>query len=332
MTFAHRYLMAAVAVCALSEADAQDRRGLTGALEGAPAAFIPPPLHPGNATLQPREIGPGVFVLVASTPGVDNSGFVVGTRGVLVIDAGINSTMAAQTIAAVKAVTALPILFLVNTNYHGDHTFGNATFPASTEIVAHEETERSMRDFEGEKTFLRAMVRGDTSVFAGVVPRLPSKTIRDKIVIDLGGRTVEVHHFGAGNTKGDAVVYEPATRTAWVGNLVVGPVPFMLEAGARAYRATIDRFRSTLNVDLIVSAHIFIGPATILGQMSTYLSVVADSVDAARARGESAESLIARFPLPRAVLGAGTPENLTRVFNGLHQLALWHSYRAANGQ
>ncbi len=324
--------MAAVAVCALSEAGAQDRRGLTGALEGAPAAFIPPPLHPGNATLQPRAIGPGVFVLVASIPGVDNSGFVVGTRGVLVIDAGINRTMAAQIIAAVQTVTSLPILYLVNTNYHGDHTFGNAAFPASTEIVAHEETERSMRDFSGEKVFLRPMVRGDTTVFTGVTPRPPTRTFRDKIVLDLGGRAVEVHYFGAGNTKGDAVVYEPVTRTAWVGNLVVGPVPFMLEADARTYRATIDRFRRTLDVNLIVSAHIFIGPATILGQMSGYLGAVADSVDAARARGESAESLIARFPLPRAVLAAGTPENLTRVFNGLHQLAVWHSHRAAGGQ
>ena len=31
-----------------------------------------------------------------------------------------------------------PILYLVNTNYHGDHTFGNYAFPEDTRIVAHQ--------------------------------------------------------------------------------------------------------------------------------------------------------------------------------------------------
>ncbi len=116
-----------------------------------PEGFIPPPLNPAGVELQTKELAPGVYALLSGRPGVDNSGFVVGERGVLVIDAHINGTMARQIQAAVKSVTDKPILYLVNTNYHGDHTFGNYAFPTETLILAHWKTALRMRVFEHEK-------------------------------------------------------------------------------------------------------------------------------------------------------------------------------------
>ena len=92
---------------------------------------------------------------------MDNSAFVVGERGVLVIDAHINGAMARQIQVAVRRVTDKPILYLINTNFHGDHTFGNYAFPAETRIVAHRETAERMRDFEHEKKLLLATVNND---------------------------------------------------------------------------------------------------------------------------------------------------------------------------
>ena len=70
-----------------------------------PAGWLPPPLDPAGVQLQTKELGPGVYALLSSRPPVDNSGFVVGERGVLVIDAHINGAMARQIQAAVRAVT-----------------------------------------------------------------------------------------------------------------------------------------------------------------------------------------------------------------------------------
>src|SRR2546427_5043545 len=53
----------------------------------APPGFIPPPLNPSGAQLETKELAPGVYGLLSSKPPVDNSGFVVGEHGVLVIDA-----------------------------------------------------------------------------------------------------------------------------------------------------------------------------------------------------------------------------------------------------
>src|SRR6201981_1715115 len=120
----------------------------------APHGFIPPPLNPTGARLETTELAPGVYGLLSSKPPVDNSGFVVGEHGVLVIDAHINGAMARLIQTAVRQVTSKPILYVVNTNYHGDHTFGNYAFPAETLIVAQQKTAEGMRDLEREKQFL----------------------------------------------------------------------------------------------------------------------------------------------------------------------------------
>src|SRR5215469_18781287 len=153
--------------------------------------FIPPPLKPIAARLDTKELAPGVYGLLSSKPPVDNSGFIVGEHGVLVIDAHINGAMAGLIQTAVRQVTNKPILYVVNTNYHGDHTFGNYAFPQETLIVGQQKTAESMRDFEREKQFLLPTVDNDPTVFGDVRLRLPELVLNEHLELDLGGRVVE---------------------------------------------------------------------------------------------------------------------------------------------
>src|SRR6266849_3067860 len=105
----------------------------------APPGFIPPPLNPSGARLETKELAPGVYV----------------------IDAHINGAMAGLIQTAVRQVTNKPILYVVNTNYHGEHTFGNYAFPQETLIVAQLKTAEIMRDFEREKQLLLPYVDND---------------------------------------------------------------------------------------------------------------------------------------------------------------------------
>ena len=75
-----------------------------------PEGFIPPPLHPGGITLEAVPLGNDTYGLLSNHPGVDNSGFIVGDRGVLVIDAHINGDMAHQIQDAPIVHTALRAL------------------------------------------------------------------------------------------------------------------------------------------------------------------------------------------------------------------------------
>lgn len=300
------------------------------AFDQAPAGFIAPPLHPKGIQLETRELGPGVYALLSNHPMVDNNGFIVGEKGVLVIDAHINGAMARQIQDAVRAVTDKPILYLVNTNHHGDHSFGNYAFPAETKIIAQRKTAARMADFEHEKAIMLATVGGDTTVFGAVEPRLPDLVFERKMVVDLGGRLVEIHHFGPGNTPGDTVVYEPATRTAWTGNLVVGQgtIPPIFEGGVTDYLTTIATFRNSLDVATIVPGHGFMADGKLLGQYLAYLNDLSDAVRQARQAGKSLDETVATLPiedfhrLPEAPEMAAAAQFLT----GLHRLNVQQAY------
>jgi len=296
----------------------------------APAGFIPPRLHPRDTQLVTKELGAGVYALLSGRPGVDNSGFVVGERGVLVVDAHINGAMARQIQDAVRRVTPKPILYVVNTNYHGDHTFGNYAFPPETRIVAHRRTAERMRAFEEEKRFLLRTVEGDASVFADVKLRLPEIIFDNYLALDLGGQVVQVHHFGPGNTPGDAVVYVPDARVAWTGNLVVGEgtIPPIFEGGTAAYLATIARFAGTIDAKTIVPGHGSLTSGSILGRYVRYLSDLIGAVRDAVASGQTLDETLTAMPVwdRYAPPSDSVPAPVAAFLAGLHRLNIQRTY------
>lgn len=312
-------------------ASAQGEQGLANAPEG----FIPPPLHPAGVTLETKQLAPGVYALLSSKPPVDNSGFVVGERGVLVIDSHINGAMARQIQAAVRRVTSKPILYLVNTNYHGDHTFGNYAFPATTKIIAHRKTAERMRHFDDEKKFLLQTVNGDTSVYGDVKLRLPDVVFDDYLRLDLGGRIVELYHFGPGNTPGDTVVYVPEARVAWTGNLMLGAgsIPFLIEGGAGRYLQTISRFAGTIEVETIIPGHAGLATAAHFDRYLSYLSWLLRSVRGAVQAGQSLEETLAATPLDERFL-LPEPFRLQAgpFFNGVHRWNVQKTYQELKGR
>ena len=269
-----------------------------------PSGWAPPPLDPTGVELETKELGPGVYALLSNRPPVDNSGFIVGERGVLVIDAHINRAMANQILAAVRAVTDKPILYLVNTNAHGDHTFGNYAFPEQTLVVAHQETAESMAHFEAEQALMRLALGERAALIEGVQLRLPDITFESTLRLDLGGRSVELHHFGHGNTPGDTVVYEPQTKVAWTGNLILGQgaIPWAIEGQLRAYLETLTHLSRRLDIDVVVPGHILTTTGASIGEALRYLAQLLDSVRAELRAGSSLEKTLASLPLEESFL------------------------------
>src|SRR5579875_2165731 len=85
------------------------------------------------------EVADGVYAYVQpdGTWWINNTGFVVGPQGVFSIDACSTERRTRAYLAAIREVTTAPVRTVVNPHHHGDHTFGNALFPAAR-IVAHE--------------------------------------------------------------------------------------------------------------------------------------------------------------------------------------------------
>jgi glyoxylase-like metal-dependent hydrolase (beta-lactamase superfamily II) len=60
-----------------------------------------------------------------------NIGVVIGDEGVLIVDTRASHVEADELRSDLRALTAKPVLWVIDTHWHWDHTFGNARFPGA---------------------------------------------------------------------------------------------------------------------------------------------------------------------------------------------------------
>src|SRR5262249_37062182 len=101
-----------------------------------------------------------------------NTTVIVGEKGVLVVDSCLLPSTAREDIAQIRQWTSLPVLYLVNTHWHFDHTLGNATYAdafPTIQIIAHRETQRTIGAFN-----------------QGAAARYPARRERFQKILDTG--------------------------------------------------------------------------------------------------------------------------------------------------
>jgi len=140
-------------------------------------------------------------------------GAYIGDDGVLIIDAKMDQKSVDQVIEEVKKITDKPIKYLFNTHSDGDHISGNRYFGQAVTFIAHENC---------RKELLHPGRDGAPSEWNNpeLAPFIPSLTFRDKMDVYLGSKKVELWYFGIGHTTGDAVVYFPEEKTAFLGDQI----------------------------------------------------------------------------------------------------------------
>jgi len=220
----------------------------------------------GTVQLELEKLKDGVYALYPTDakeknpkgyPVATSGGFVVGENGVLVIEAMVNKRLAEQVISFVKKVTDKPILYVVNTSYHGDHAYGNYVFPKTAKIIQHSKTKIFMDNkekFEADKKFM-AQYFGANRGIEEVVARTADIVVDDKKVIDLGNKKVEIMHLGFAQTEGDLFIWVPEDKVFWTGNPMVAQppaLPWLLDGKHQEVLATMKKIRSILPIDAIV--------------------------------------------------------------------------------
>lgn len=297
-----------------------------------PSGYVGPNLDPTNLRFRPVAFAEGVYALMAKPLPRDNSGLIVGTDAALLVDAGINGRVARTLQQLASKLTDKPLKYVVNTNYHGDHTFGNYAFPPSVEIIAHRLTAESMSDLTYEKRIRSRNLRDREHAIDDVtIWRKPDRVFDDHLDIDLGGRIVRLLHFGPGNTPGDTIVYVPDSRVAWTGNFVCNEriIPMLLETGPLEYIETLARCKAALDVDTIVPGHGPLGSPTAFARTIRYLWSLYEDVKAAFDTGLSAEAAVEAVALrPEFRLPWWMPiRNLRELMNQFQRLNVLFVYR-----
>lgn len=221
---------------------------------------------PAHVVLVSLQVAPGVFAVfpddsAAKNPGgvpaATSGGFVIGDNGVLVVDTMLNRRLANQQLALIRAQTAKPILYVVNTSYHGDHSYGNQFFPAGVQIVQHVATQTYIQNhFAADVAFMMTYF-GRNSGMDELKPQRAHIILRDgaDVTFDLGGKRVNVLHLGFAQTDGDLFVWLPGEKVLFTGNPVISispSLPWLLDGKSEQSLATMSRLRALAPDDAII--------------------------------------------------------------------------------
>jgi len=181
-----------------------------------------------------------------------NGGLFTGDNGVIVIDSKMNKESVDQTVAEIRKLTDKPIKFLINTHSDGDHVAGNRYFPQSVVIVAQENCRQE---------FFHPGRNGEPSSWNDpeLAPYVPSVTFSNKMDLYVDKQRVELWYFGVGHTTGDAVVYFPDYKVAFIGDQVFVGRPQLIHSykGGNSFRhvETLEKMLATLDAQKFYSGH-----------------------------------------------------------------------------
>jgi quinoprotein relay system zinc metallohydrolase 2 len=185
------------------------------------------------AALQDRaadvvETAPGHFVHFGKvedvSPGSDgdvaNTGFIIGTDAVAVIDAGTTRFVGEALYLAVRQHTDLPIRWLILTHMHPDHILGAEVFKeAGATLIGSDKLEAAIairaEPYVGN---MQRLLGGE--VIHGTVAVLPTDRVSGTKEIDLGGRGLTLTAHPTAHTNNDLTVLDVRSNTLWTGDLV----------------------------------------------------------------------------------------------------------------
>jgi glyoxylase-like metal-dependent hydrolase (beta-lactamase superfamily II) len=170
------------------------------------------------------EVGTGVFVRRHRSLDL-NIGAVICDGGVLVIDTRASPVQAAEMVESLRAITRLPVRWVINTHHHWDHTFGNQVFPDAA-IWGHERCAEAMR-LHGET--MRARVKELAPNLAAdldaVVITPPAFTFAAEATVTFAGTAIEMRYLGRGHTDNDIVISLPDRNVLFAGDLIEEGAP-----------------------------------------------------------------------------------------------------------
>lgn len=152
--------------------------------------------------LQTVKVADGLYVIMGG-PAQGNIAVSVGSDGVFLVDS-MYAQMHQKIVDAVRAVSPLPIRYVVNTHLHGDHTAGNAAMAkAGAVIISHENMRKRMADAQSAPA-------------AGTLPVL---TYSDSLTLHFNGEEIQIFHPAPAHTDGDSIIYFRKANVAHVGDI-----------------------------------------------------------------------------------------------------------------
>jgi cyclase len=265
--------------------------GLAG-IAAAQQPAAPPARDFSKTVIKTTDLGGNTYMLEGEG---GNITVAVGSDGIFMVDSEF-APLHDKIKAAIANISKLPIKFLVNTHFHGDHTGGNALFHKDGAVIV------------AQLNVRKRLAAGTTNGLTGVKTppadpaALPTKTYTKEIAIPFKGRhPIFLGHPENAHTDGDTYVQFTDANVLATGDIFNnghypnidfangGNINGMI-AGAETYLRLAD------DKTKIVPGH---GPLASKADLKTYLTMLTTARDRMAAlvkQGKSEADVVAAKP------------------------------------
>ena len=272
-------VLAAIGLTALTPVCAQAPQG--------PPASGPTGGMPPTGPLSVQQLTPTVYWVKG---GVGNVGVIVGDKGVIVVDTTISPAGGAELLADIAKITPKPVTTVILTHGDVDHVGGLSAFPAGVTVIAH----------QGNKARMAAGLasgRGRTPA-----DKIPGRVITASETVTIEGVKLGLLHWAPAHTDGDLVIFLPAQKIVFTGDIFSLDQPRALihreQAGTSAGWLTTARGILALDADRFVVGH---GEVQAKAPLKARLDLVSDE------REQISRLVAAGKTLPEIQAAAGDP-------------------------
>ena len=256
---------------------------------------------------QAPDLGPGftrvkdgiyVFAPDATTT---TCSFVVTQEGVVMIDS-CNSPVASRNMAAaIKKVTDKPVVFLIDTETHSDHTANHFIFSPPAAVINHLEAGAGMKKeynpkraatLAAQSPEMRDALKGER-----MIP--PHIEYKDRMTINLGERTFELIYLKNVHSDADTAIWLPKERVLFASSaanvrrfLNLRPsvvIPDVLAS---------YKLMKSLNPEIVITGH---GPPTttkVFDEYEGFYTLLLKRVGAMAAQGKSLAEIKKELKMP----------------------------------
>jgi cyclase len=246
-----------------------------------------------------------------------NPGYVVTSAGVVVIDTPQLPTRAVA--MREEALKKGPIRFLINTEHHIDHIFGNYFFTGLCPVIAHELASKDFGIVSSGTPYSYSLevVRKDDPQGISLMPpekdfflNTPSILFNERLTLRLGDHLFELIHT-PGHTRGQIAVYIPRERIVFSGDTIFCECQTWFHAADPDAWLWSLNFLKTLDVDRIVPGHGPICGKDYLDKQSAFIREWVTAVALGIAKGWGKEecarriSFLDRYPVDIGQESAG---------------------------
>jgi cyclase len=291
--------------------------GTAGAQQQPPA---PPLVDWAKVEIKTIDLGNQTYMLEGRG---GNITMAVGSDAIIMVD-GQFAPLSEKIKAAIKAISPLPIKYLVNTHFHGDHTGGNENFAkAGAVIVAHDN--------------IRVRLAAGTIVGltgAKNPPRpaeaLPKQTyFSGSITLEVSGRKAQLTHIANAHTDGDTWVHFADANVLATGDTFNNlkryqNIDFANGGDVRGMIRALDTYLKVANDSTrIVPGH---GPLASKADLAVFRAMLVTSHDRIKKlvdEGKTEQEVVALAPLADLdATWANNPQHATG-----HTRNVYHSFK-----